>query len=339
MIVESVPEPLAGERIDRVVAMITGASRSKVSDWLAEGLVRRNDAVVSIRSVRVEVDDVISIDVDLDVDAVALEPDPSVVVPLIHVDDHLFVIDKPAGLVVHPGAGNATGTMVQGMLAVHPEIAGIGEPERPGVVHRLDKDTSGLMLMARSAEAHAELSAMLADHEIERRYLTLVWGIPESPSGLVDAPIGRSQREPTKMVVSAQGKPARTYYTVLETFTDPAPCALVECQLETGRTHQIRVHMAAIGHPVVGDDRYRGRRAGLETPRMVLHSAALEFDHPVEPEVHLSFTSELPDDLAAVVEVARAASARAVEQGVVELDEVLDDGWGEEFSEDEPTGE
>jgi 23S rRNA pseudouridine1911/1915/1917 synthase len=309
---EIIPAPLAGERIDRVVAMITGASRSKVAEWLEAGLIACNGVVVTTRSSRVSEGDEVAIEVDLAAPAPGLEPDPTVIVPIIHIDDDLFVIDKPAGLVVHPGAGNATGTMVQGMLAIHPEITGIGEPDRPGVVHRLDKDTSGLMLMARSAEGHRELSAMLADHEIERRYLTLVWGIPESTSGLIDAPIGRSQREPTKMVVSAKGKSARTYYTVLETFTEPVPCALVECQLETGRTHQIRVHMAAIGHPVVGYDRYRGVRAAIDAPRMVLHSAALEFDHPADPDLHLSFTSDLPADLADVVDRLRAMQAAAL---------------------------
>lgn len=309
-IVEPVPGPLAGERIDRVVAMMTGASRTRVTEWLADGLIRCNDVVITTRSRRLVEGDIVTIDVDPDEGPVALIAEPDVVVPIVYADDDLVVIDKPAGLVVHPGAGHATGTLVQGMLALYPEIAEIGEPERPGVVHRLDKDTSGLMLMARTPEAHAELSAMLAAHEVERRYLTLVWGIPESGSGLIDAPIGRSQREATKMVVSAQGKEARTRYTVLRTFTDPVPCALVECQLETGRTHQIRVHMAAIGHPVVGDDRYRGVRKGLSAPRMVLHSAALEFDHPLRDE-HLSFTSELPADLAAVVASLRNDSPTA----------------------------
>jgi 23S rRNA pseudouridine1911/1915/1917 synthase len=143
---------------------------------------------------------------------------------------------------------------------------------------------------------------MLAEHEVERTYLTLVWGIPEAGSGLIDAPIGRSTREPTKMVVSAQGREARTRYTVLEIFDEVVQCALVECRLETGRTHQIRVHMAAIGHAVVGDDRYKGVRAAIETPRIFLHSAALAFDHPVRVDERLEFVSELPEDLAAVLE-------------------------------------
>ena len=222
--------------------------------------------------------------------------------PVVHEDPDLLVVDKPSGLVVHPGAGNATGTMVQGLLSRYPELAEVGDPERPGVVHRLDKDTSGLMLVARSQAAYEALVAMLSAHEVDRRYLTLVWGIPEARRGMVDAPIGRSTREPTRMVVSAQGKEARTHYEVVRDFDDPVPCALLECRLETGRTHQIRVHMAAIGHPVVGDGRYRGDRKAIPTPRMVLHSAALALDHPTRPGERLSFASPLPPDLAAVVD-------------------------------------
>jgi 23S rRNA pseudouridine1911/1915/1917 synthase len=300
-LVESVPAALDGERIDRVVAMITGASRSLVTQWLEDGLVRRNGALAASRSTRVVEGDEIEVSVDLDQAPPALVPDPTVDVPILHVDDAFLVIDKPAGLVVHPGAGNQSGTMVNGLLARYPELAVVGDPARPGIVHRLDKDTSGLMLVARTQEAYEHLVARLARHEVDRRYLTLVWGVPEAASGLVDAPIGRSAREPTRMVVSAQGKEARTRYEVLESFDDPAPCALLECQLETGRTHQIRVHMTAIGHPVVGDDRYRGARPAIATPRMVLHSAKLQLEHPDQPGTQLRFESPLPADLAAVV--------------------------------------
>jgi 23S rRNA pseudouridine1911/1915/1917 synthase len=299
---EVVPSALSGERIDRVVAMITGVSRTRVTEWLEQGLVLCNDDVITTRSRRVVEGDSVVINVDPDLGPAPLVAEPGIDIPIVYADDDVIVVNKPAGLVVHPGAGNATGTLVQAMLALYPEIASIGEPERPGVVHRLDKDTSGLMLMARSAEGYSELSAMLSAHEVERTYLTLVWGIPEAGSGLIDAPIGRSTREPTKMVVSAQGRDARTRYTVLETFEAPVPCALVECRLETGRTHQIRVHMAAIGHGVVGDDRYRGVRSVIETPRIFLHSAALEFDHPVRLDERLEFVAELPDDLAEVLD-------------------------------------
>lgn len=302
---EVVPAALDGERIDRLVAMITGESRARVNDWIDAGLVARNGAVITSHSLRIAEGDVIDIDVDLDAPLTALVPEADVDITVVHADEDLLVVDKQAGLVVHPGAGNTTGTLVQGLLARYPEIAQVGDPARPGIVHRLDKDTSGLMVVARTQAAHEELVAMLSAHEIERRYLTLVWGIPESGAGLVDAPIGRSHRDPTRMVVSARGKEARTAYTVLETFEDPVPMALLECRLETGRTHQIRVHMAAIGHAVVGDERYRGVRPAVSTPRMVLHSASLRFDHPVRDDVELSFDSPLPADLAAVVERVR----------------------------------
>ena len=299
---EIVPSALADERIDRVLAMMTGASRSRVSEWLADGQVSCNGITVTVRSRRVAEGDLVRLAVDPDLGPQALVPDPDIVVPVVYVDDDLLVIDKPAGLVVHPGAGNDSGTLVHALLAAYPEIATVGEPDRPGIVHRLDKDTSGLMLVARTAAAHAELSAMLAAHEVERRYLTLVWGIPETASGMVDAPIGRSTREPTRMVVSAQGRDARTRYLVLESFTEPAPCALLECELETGRTHQIRVHMSAIGHAVVGDDRYRGVRPAIASPRMFLHSASLALDHPIRTDERLEFTSPLPADLERVLE-------------------------------------
>ena len=298
---EQVPAALAGERIDRLVAMMSSASRATVVEWIDAGLVQRNGAVVGSRSQRVVEGDVIDLDVDLDAEPAPLIAEPDIEITILHVDDDVIVIDKQAGLVVHPGAGNRTGTLVQGLLARFPEIAEVGDPERPGIVHRLDKDTSGLMIVARSQAAYEELVAMLSAHEVERCDLTLVWGIPESVGGMVDAPIGRSHRDPTRMVVSATGKEARTRYTVLESFHEPVEAALVECRLETGRTHQIRVHMAAIGHAVVGDDGYRGVRPGLTSPRMVLHSTQLSFDHPVLDDVHLSFESPLPADLAAVV--------------------------------------
>ena len=302
---EIVPAALAGERIDRTIAMITGASRARVAEWLDEGLVTCNGTIVTSRSQRVAEGDVVALAADPHQGPVALVGEPDIDVPIVYADEHLLVIDKPAGLVVHPGAGNPTGTLVQALLARYPEIADVGEPDRPGVVHRLDKDTSGLMLVALTAEAHEALSVMLAAHDVERRYLTLVWGVPESTSGLVDAPIGRSAREPTRMVVSTNGREARTRYTVIETFTEPVPTALVECELETGRTHQIRVHMAAIGHAVVGDERYRGARPAIATPRMFLHSAQLVLVHPVTG-TELRFDSPLPADLRTVLDRLRS---------------------------------
>ena len=297
---EIVPAALADERIDRMVAMMTSASRSQVAQWLDDGLIALNGETVTVRSRRVTEGDVVTVSVDLDAPVAPLDPDPSIPVPIVYIDDDLLVIDKPAGLVVHPGAGNESGTLVHGVLAQYPEIASLGERERPGIVHRLDKDTSGLMLVARSAAAFEELREQMAGHEIERIYTTLVWGRPSAPSGLIDAPIGRSARDKTRMAVSADGREARTWYSVLETFVDPVEVSLVECRLDTGRTHQIRVHMGSIGHAVVGDARYRGDRQSLRVPRMMLHSTTIGFDHPITGE-RMTFAAPLPDDMATVI--------------------------------------
>jgi 23S rRNA pseudouridine1911/1915/1917 synthase len=228
-------------------------------------------------------------------------PDPHVPVTVVHEDADVLVIDKPAGLVVHPGAGNVTGTLVHGLVARYPEIATVGEPDRPGIVHRLDRDTSGLLVVARTEAARARLVADLAARRVERVYLALVHGLPESDAGLVDAPVGRSARQPTKMTVTERGREARTAYEVLQRWPDPG-CALLRCRLETGRTHQIRVHLAAIGHPVVGDDAYDGgRKRPVAVPRLFLHATRLAFTHPTTGEV-LEFDSPLPDDLHAVLD-------------------------------------
>jgi 23S rRNA pseudouridine1911/1915/1917 synthase len=298
---EVIPAALAGERVDRVVAMITGISRAEVAGLVEQGRVTVDGRVVTARSTRVVEGARLHADLDdlLAASAVGLEPEPEVEVPLVHVDEHLIVVDKPAGLVVHPGAGNRHGTLVQGLLATFPELAGVGDdPDRPGVVHRLDKGTSGLLLVARTPEAYAALVAQLQAHEVERRYRALVWGHLDALSGLIDAPIGRSAREPTRMVVSTRGKEARTRYHVVSSFTDPVPASLLECRLETGRTHQIRVHLAAVGHPVVGDGRYGGARASLSVERPWLHAAALQLVHPVSG-APLAFESPLPVELAA----------------------------------------
>jgi 23S rRNA pseudouridine1911/1915/1917 synthase len=189
---------------------------------------------------------------------------------------------------------------VSGLLARYPELAEVGDPERPGIVHRLDRGTSGLLMVARSSLAYDSLVGQLAARSVDRRYRTLVWGHPESPRGLIEAPIGRSPKHPTKMAVTSNGKEARTRYEVEELYREPSPTAVLTCRLETGRTHQIRVHLSAIGHSVVGDERYNGVRQTLPAPRPVLHAEQLGFDHPATGE-RLLFDSALPDDLVAVL--------------------------------------
>ena len=233
-------------------------------------------------------------------------------------DEHLVVIDKPAGRVVHPGAGVSRGTLVHALLHRYPEIATVGGAGRPGIVHRLDKDTSGLMVVARSARAYLGLVAALGQRTVKRTYGGLVWGDPRQESGTVEAALGRDPRERKRMsVVSRGGKPARTLWRVVERF---GLAARMELNLDTGRTHQIRVHMAHLGHPVVGDATYGGRvrkllslrepQRSLATqllgrlPRQALHALELQFSHPVSARP-LSFSSPWPNDIREAIELLR----------------------------------
>ncbi|HEV2070971.1 MAG TPA: RluA family pseudouridine synthase [Acidimicrobiales bacterium] len=308
---ERIPDALDGVRIDRVVALLTGLPRSTVAEMVEGGAVQLSGRTVTTRSTRVRSGGEVDVDVPPTAATSAI-PAPEVDVDLLYADADVIVVDKAPGMVVHPGAGNSRGTLVQGLLARYPELGGVGQPGRPGVVHRLDKGTSGLLVVARSARAYASLVAQLGRRTVGRSYLTLVWGCPEPARGLVDAPIGRSRREPTRMTVSSRGREARTGYEVRRCYRSPVDVALVECRLETGRTHQIRVHLAAIGHPVVGDVGYGGRRNAsaasddrdasghLGCGRPFLHAEQLSFDHPATGD-RLSFVSELPGDLREVL--------------------------------------
>ena len=310
--IEEIPEALDGERIDRVVSMQLDISRSAVRRLIEQGDVCLDGKVATTRSSRVHTGQMLAINnIELLFDEVALEADASIEVPLLHVDEDVIVVDKPVGLVVHPGAGNNTGTICQGLLATFPEIAEVGEPSRPGIVHRLDKGTSGAFMVARSAEAYESLVDQLRDRSVGRRYLAFGWGDPDTEGGVIDAPIGRAIRDPTRMVVKTDGKPARTHYQVLARWHDPT-ISLVECRLETGRTHQIRVHMAAIHHPVVGDARYGGGRGDQGLTRPALHASDLSFDHPATGE-RLSFHSPLPSDLVEFVDGLGAPTSGGLE--------------------------
>jgi 23S rRNA pseudouridine1911/1915/1917 synthase len=297
---EVVPRALDGERLDRVVALVTGRSRTEAAALVDGGAVAVGDTVVTTRSHRVSEGDPVEIDLPEVTGDTRPAPDPAVAVAVVHEDADLVVVDKPAGLVVHPGAGREGGTLVNGLLARYPEIAGVGQPDRPGIVHRLDKGTSGLLLVARSPRAYDALVAMLSARAVDRHYRALVWGIPESPTGLVDAPVGRSSRDRTRMAVTVAGRDARTRYEVVRSYHEPVEVTELACKLETGRTHQIRVHLRSIGHPVVGDARYGGDRQSLPVARPFLHAGRLGLDHPVTGEP-LTFTSPLPGDLAAVL--------------------------------------
>lgn len=291
-----VPASLAGERVDRAVALLTGWSRSDIVALVEAGAVRVDGRPVA-KSHRLAEGDEVEVEGEPAVEALPVAE--RVDFAVLYEDTDVVVLSKPAGLVVHPGAGHETGTLASGLLARYPEVAAVGEPMRPGIVHRLDRDTSGLMVVARSAPAYAVLTAALAAREVERGYLALAWGRFGSRRGTIDAPIGRSTSRRTRMAVREAGREARTGYEVVRQFDDPV-VALVECSLETGRTHQIRVHLSAIGHPVVGDGTYGGDRQPLRPGRPFLHAATLAFVHPVSGE-RLEFTDPLPPELAAVL--------------------------------------
>jgi 23S rRNA pseudouridine1911/1915/1917 synthase len=294
----AVPEALAGERLDRAVALLTGWTRREVQDLVEAGAVLVDGERVP-KSRKLEAGSVVEILAEPEVAGLPA-PEAAVEVAVRYEDGDVVVVAKPAGLVVHPGAGHPDGTLVNGLLARYPEIADVGDPARPGIVHRLDRDTSGLLVVARSQAAYDGLVASLSAHDVERRYDALVWGVPASPRGVIDAPIGRSVRRPTRMAVREGGRGARTAYEVVARFREPDVARLV-CRHETGRTHQIRVHLQAIGHPVVGDAAYGGQRPGVTLDRPFLHAGGLAFAHPVtgEPVV---VEEPLPPELVALLD-------------------------------------
>ena len=305
-----IPEALVGQRLDRVVSLVTGLPRAEAADLVVAGAVRVGGRPATRGSRRMALGEVVQI-TTAPGEATLPAPDPAIPLQVVHEDPWLVVVDKPAGLVVHPGAGNRAGTLVNALLARYPEMAGAGgDPDRPGIVHRLDKGTAGLLVVARTPDAHAALTRMMTARQISRSYLALVVGAVEAERGVVDAPVGRSTRQPTRMSVTAAGRDARTGYRVVRRFGAAgaagavgAGLTLLECTLETGRTHQIRVHLAAIGHPVAGDPAYGRPGVGAVLPglaRPFLHAHRLAFDHPAGTGP-LDVSSPLPPDLEAVL--------------------------------------
>jgi 23S rRNA pseudouridine1911/1915/1917 synthase len=302
----------ADDRIDRLLASRTGLSRTRLKALILGGAVAIGDRTISDPGYRVNAGEVIAVAVP--------EPEPatpegeSIPLHIVYEDNEIVVLDKPAGLVVHPAAGHATGTLVNALIAhCGDSLSGIGGVKRPGIVHRLDKDTTGLMVVAKTDHAHQALAAQFADHgrtgPLERGYLAFVWGSPVGPKGTIDAPIDRHPWSRDKMAVRLGGRAAITHWQVLERFpgTDGKPLAsLIECRLETGRTHQIRVHLAHAGHPLLGDTVYGqgfktkaarlppGAREALEAlGRQALHAYLLAIEHPKTGK-KLEFRSELP---------------------------------------------
>lgn len=319
-----VPASLEGERLDRSLALLLSVSRSQASKLIAEGSVQHKSKILTAPATRLKSGATLRIDAEaLENLQPKLAADPDVPVEIIHEDPDLLVLDKAPNVVVHPGSGNATGTLVAGLLARFPEIAEVGEPDRPGIVHRLDKGTSGLMAAARTNKAYESLVEMFSEHKVQREYLAICHGVPQNTQGTIDAPIGRSTRRPTEMAITADGRDAITHYEVIERLAD---AALLKCQLETGRTHQIRVHLAAIGHPLLGDTTYSKNLSknlpqdhshnlpqnptqnlpqhphqdlpeNIYLTRPALHSSHLALTHPTTSQP-LSFSSSLPTDLA-----------------------------------------
>jgi 23S rRNA pseudouridine1911/1915/1917 synthase len=299
-VVEVIPQSLTGIRIDRVVSLIADVSRSAAAALIDGGAVALDEHVVTAGKEKVSHGQTIRIDLSRVPPPELPRADASLALDIVHEDADVIVVNKPAGLVVHPGAGNKSGTMVNHLLAQFPEIASVGEPTRPGIVHRLDAGTTGLLVVARSELAYHSLVDQLAARTVSRVYAAVVWGIPTSLNGVIDAPIGRDHRDPTRMAVVVDGRPSRTHYAVTKSFHAPKDISLLECRLETGRTHQIRVHLASIGHPVVGDANYGGVRVAVHASRPMLHARELEFDHPRSGE-RQRFQVPLPTDFAGLL--------------------------------------
>jgi 23S rRNA pseudouridine1911/1915/1917 synthase len=297
---ETVPAALDGERIDRVVSLIADISRSDATKLITDGGAEVDGTVVTSGKPRLKEGQTVVVDLDKIPVPVLPGPDASVVLDIVYVDDDIIVVNKDAGVVVHPASGHGNGTLVNGILALYPEVATVGQPGRPGIVHRLDSGTTGMMVVARTQRAYDSLVAALSEHEVGREYLALSWGHFDSPTATVDAAIGRHPRDPMKMAVVNSGKWARTHLEVQETFNDPVDASLVKCTLETGRTHQIRVHLGAVGHPVVGDSMYGGGRSALVAPRPMLHARRLTLVHPGTGE-EMTFEAAIPADMAAVI--------------------------------------
>ena len=319
----TVPADCAGLRLDQSLArMLPQHSRNRLQNWVREGRVSIAGKAVTEPRQKLWGGERLELIEAPDLRALSATPE-AIELNIVHEDETLIVLDKPAGLVVHPGSGNWSGTLLNALLHHAPALENV---PRAGIVHRLDKDTTGLMVVAKTLEAQTDLVRQLQARTVKRYYQALVRGVLET-GGTVDQPIGRHPTLRTKMAVVKTGKPARTHFRIVERFVD---CTLVECALETGRTHQIRVHMTHIGHPLVGDPVYGGGASrvpsGPAFHRQALHARRLGLIHPATDKSML-WRSPLPEDMAELIETARfqAAEARAL------AEEEADD-WDEDFA-------
>lgn len=320
----SVPQSLAGERLDAALAsLMPDYSRSRLASWIKEGLVTVDGASATPKQ-KLWGGETLRVQAQPTPEETAFQPE-DIALDVVHEDAAILVINKPAGLVVHPGSGNWTGTLLNGLLFAYPELKTI---PRAGIVHRLDKDTSGLMVVARTLTAQNNLVQQLQARTVKRHYLAIVQG-KLGGEGTVDAPIGRHPRERIKMAVVHTGKPAITHWRALEQFSTHT---LVECRLETGRTHQIRVHMAHIGHPLAADPVYGGKPR-LTSPeinlaledfnRQALHARKLSLIHP-QTGAEASWKAPIPQDMETLLHALRA------DAGMAEEDWDDDEGWGDD---------
>ena len=294
----TIENELAGERIDKALAVTQeGWSRSQVGNWLTEGRIKVNGADIKAKY-KVKEGDVIEIDIP-EVEDLEIVPE-NLNLEIVYEDADVLVVNKPRGMVVHPAPGHTSGTLVNGLMYQCKDLSGINGVARPGIVHRIDKDTSGLLMVAKNDVAHAGLVNQLVEKTVTRKYTALVHGHIAHDKGTIDAPIGRDQKDRQKQAIVDKGKHAVTHFQVIERFGN---FTLIECRLETGRTHQIRVHMNYIGFPLAGDPKY-GPRKTIDFPGQVLHAGILGFTHPVTGE-YLEFSAPLPEDFATLLEELR----------------------------------
>ena len=284
-----ITEELTGNRIDKAVATLQPDwSRTQIQQWVKEGHVKVNGVAVK-SNYKVKTEDKVTVEQpaveEYDVEAEDLQ------LEIVYEDQDVLVVNKPVGMVVHPSPGHVSGTLVNGLMFQVDDLSGINGVMRPGIVHRIDKDTSGLLMVAKNDKAHVSLVNQLVEKSVNRVYTALVHGHIPHDNGTIDAPIGRDKRDRQRMAVVDDGKNAVTHFKVLERF---GTYTLVECRLETGRTNQIRVHMKYIGYPLVGDPKY-GQRKTIDFGGQVLHAGTIGFDHPATDE-YMEFTAPLPEN-------------------------------------------
>lgn len=283
-------EDQEGQRIDKYLSInIEGKSRSFIQGLIDEKKVMANDKIIK-SNYKLKNKDLITVEMP---DPVELNVEPEKMdLDIVYEDEDVIVVNKAKGVVVHPAPGNYIGTLVNGILYHCSDLSGINGVIRPGIVHRIDKDTSGILVIAKNDEAHNKLAIQFKDHSIKREYYALVEGKFSNTNGTIDKPLGRDKKERIKMAINEEGKRAVTHYEVLEQYDKGV--SLVKCTLETGRTHQIRVHMASIGHPLVGDLVYGHNKQKIKIEGQALHAKTLGFIHPSTRE-YMEFNSELPD--------------------------------------------